>query len=263
MDRRWIYCLGVTALVVFLGALLLRAPAAWILAGANRLLPAQIGWSGAEGTVSGMVIRGLAFRLPGGRRAYLSKVTLDPALLPLFGARLELDFRIDDGGKALSGSAGFGLRDWRLEEIDGELPLTALLPTFPELEIAGLDGGLTLRGETVSAEYGSLPDAGRLAVGFEDIRALWLQTDRPLGKYRLQLRALDQAGISGELTTLPGPALFTVTGSVMHEPSSQTLKFSGLGQLSPDAPVPLRRILPILGRAGQNRVTMEWQLTLD
>lgn len=262
MDRRWMY-LGATALVVFLGALLLRAPAAWILAGANRLLPAETGWTGAEGTISGMVIRGLTFRLPGGRRAYISKVTLDPAFLSLFGGRLGLEFRIDDGGRALSGSAGFGLHDWRLEEIDGELPLTALLPTFPELEIAGLDGGLTIRGEAVSAEYGSLPHAGRLTVGFEDIRAIWLQTDRPLGKYRLQLQALDQAGISGELTTLPGPALFTVTGSVMQEPSSQTLKFSGLGQLSPDAPVPLRRILPILGRAGQDSVTMEWQIVLD
>lgn len=262
MDRRRMY-LGATALVVFLGALLLRAPAAWILAGANRLLPADIGWAGAEGTISGMAIRGLTFRLPGGRRAYISKVTLDPAFLSLFGGRLGLEFRIDDGGKTLTGSAGFGRHDWRLEEIDGELPLTALLPTLPELEIAGLDGGLTIRGEAVSAEYGSLPDAGRLTVGFEDIRAIWLQTDRPLGKYRLELQAPEQAGISGELSTLPGPALFTVTGSVRHEPSLQTLKFSGLGQLSPDAPVPLRRILPLLGRAGQDRVTMEWQLALD
>ncbi len=45
-------CLGATALVVFLGALLLRAPAAWILAGANRLLPVEVGWTGAEGTIS-------------------------------------------------------------------------------------------------------------------------------------------------------------------------------------------------------------------
>ena len=262
MNRRWIY-LAVTALVVFLGALLLRTPALWILAGTNRLLPADISWNDAHGTISGMVIRGLTFRLPGGRRAYISKVTLDPAFLSLFGGRLGLEFRIDDGGKAVSGSAGFSLYHWRLEEIEGELPLTALLPTLPELEIAGLDGGLTIRGGAVSGEYGSLPDAGRLTVGFEDIRAIWLQTDRPLGDYLLELQAFEQAGISGDLSTLPGPALFTVTGSVMHEPSLQTLKFSGMGRLSPDAPTPLRRILPFLGRAGRDSVTMEWQLTQD
>ena len=262
MDRRWIY-LGVTALVFFLGALVLRMPAAWILAGANRLLPAEVGWTGSSGGIAGMVVRGLTFGLPGGRRVWFNEVTLEPALLPLFGGSLGLDFRIDDGGGRLAGSARAGLNRWRLEEIDGKLPLTALLPTFPELEIAGLEGEVSIRGEAVSAEYGSLPYAGRLTVGLEDIRAIWLQTDRPLGKYRLRLQALDQAGISGELTTLPGPALFTVTGSVMHEPSSQTLKFSGLGQLSPDAPVPLRRMLPILGRAGRDRVTMEWQLVLD
>ena len=262
MDRRWTY-LGATALVVFLGALLLRPPAAWILAGANRLLPVEVGWTGAEGTISGMAIRGLTFRLPGGRRAYISKVTLDPAFLSLFGGRLGLDFRIDDGAKALSGSAGFGLHDWRLEEIDGELPLTALLPTFPELEIAGLDGGLAIRGEAVSAEYGSLPDAGRLTVDFEDIRAVWLPTDRPLGNYQVELQALEQAGITGEVRTLDGPALLSVTGQFIQEPSAQTLRFRGVGQLSADAPVPLRRILPILGRAGQDRVAMEWQLALN
>lgn len=262
MDRRWIY-LGLTALVIFLGALALRMPAAWILAGADRLLPAEVGWTGSSGGISGMVVHGLTFGLPGGRRVWFNKVTLEPALLPLFGGSLGLDFRIDDGDGRLAGSARAGLRRWRLEEIDGKLPLTALLPTFPELEIAGLEGEVSIRGEAVSAEYGALPSGGRLILGFEDIHAAWLQMDELLGNYQVELQAIEQSGIAGELRTLGGPALLSLTGRFTQETPAQTLMFRGSGRLSPDAPVPLRRILPILGRAGRDRVAMEWQLTLD
>ena len=250
MDRRWIY-LGVTALVFFLGALVLRMPAAWVLAGANRLLPAEIGWTGSSGGISGMVVRGLTFGLPGGRRVWFNEVMLEPALLPLFGGSLGLDFRIDDGGGRLAGSASAGLNRWRLEEIDGKLPLTALLPTFPELEIAGLAGEVSIRGEAVSAEYGALPSGGRLILRFGDIHAAWLQTDELLGNYQVELQAIEESGITGELRTLGGPALLSLSGRFTQDTPAQTLRFRGSGRLSPDAPVPLRRMLPILGRAGR------------
>lgn len=262
MTKRWIY-LGVTALAVFLGALLLRTPAPWVLAGANRLLPLEISWNEARGTIAGMDVRGLGFTLPGGRRVWFSRVTLEPALLPLFGGQLRLYFRVDDAGEQLAGAADFGLKRWELVEIDGKLPLTALLPTLPELEIAGLEGRVSIEGEAVAAEYGSLPTAGRLLVGFEAIRVTWLRTDQPLGSYRMALQAQEQAGLSGAITTLTNPALFSLSATVVQEPASQTLKFQGAGQISPDAPASLRRILPILGKAGRDRVAIGWQFTLD
>ena len=262
MTKRWIY-LGLTALAVFLGALLLRTPAPWLLAGANQLLPLEISWNEARGTISGMDVRGLGFTLPGGRRVWFSRVTLEPALLPLLGGQLRLHFRVDDAGEQLAGSAGFGLKSWELVEIDGKLPLTALLPTLPELEIAGLDGQVSIQGEAVAAGYGSLPSAGRLLLSFQAIRATWLRTDQPLGSYQVTLQAQEQAGLNGEITTLTGPALFSLSATVRQEPASQTLKFQGAGQLSPDAPTPLRRILPILGKASRDRVAIDWQFTLD
>ena len=262
MGKRWIF-LGGIGLVVFMAALLLRMPAAWLLVGANRLLPVEAGWSEARGTVSEAVIHGLSFSLPGGRRVYLNKVTFHPAVLSLFSGRLRLDFRLDDSGGQLTGSADFGLERWQVAAAGGKLSLSALTPTLPELEIAGLEGRITVRAENIVADYGALPSPGQLVVELEDVRTIWLQTDNPLGHYRLDLQALGPAGISGEVRTLNGPALLSVTGAVQQEPSSQTLKFSGIGQLSEDAPVPLRRILPILGRTNRDRVAMDWQLALD
>jgi len=262
VNKRRIY-LGVTALAVFLGALLLRTPAPWILAGANHLLPTGISWSEAQGTLTGMEIRGLGFTLPGERRVWLRAVSLKPALSSLLGGRLTLQFRIDDGGEQLTGTASFGLQRWALTEAQGTLPLAAFLPTLPELEIAGLEGRVSIQAETVSARYGALPDRGQLQVQLENIRAVWLLTDQPLGSYRLALRAQEQTGISGRLNTHTDPALFSLTATVTQPSSSPTLTFQGAGQLSPEAPMPLRRILPILGKASRDRVTIDWQVGLD
>lgn len=262
MSKRWIF-LGGIGLIVFMSALLVRMPAAWLLVGADRLLPVEVGWNQAQGTVSEAVIDGLSFSLPGGRRVYLNKVTFHPAFLSLFSGRLKLDFQLDDSGERLAGSADFGLERWHVAAAGGKLSLSALTPTLPELEIAGLEGRITVRAENIVADYGALPSSGQLVVELENVRTIWLQTDDPLGHYRLHLQALGPAGISGELRTLDGPALLSVTGGVKQEPSSQTLKFSGIGQLSEDAPVPLRRILPILGRTNRDRVAVDWQLALD
>lgn len=113
------------------------------------------------------------------------------------------------------------------------------------------------------AEYGTLPSTGLLLVRLEDIRTIWLQTEQPLGSYEMEVQAQEQSGISGELRTLSPTALLSVTARIMQEPASQTLNFAGQDQLSADAPIPLRRVLPILGRAGKDRVTMAWQLTLN
>ena len=262
MSKRWIY-LGAVAVTVFLVALLLRTPSGWILWGASRMLPVEVRWTDARGTISATVVNGLSFALPGGRRAYFDKVILYPALASLLSGRLGLNFEVDDGGERLEGSADFGLHGWRLTDIDGSLSSDALIPTLPELEIAGLEGRITIQADNIAAEYGSLPSSGLLLVRLEGIRTIWLQTEQPLGSYEMEMQAQEQSGISGELRTLSPAALLSVTGRIIQEPASQTLNFTGQGQLSADAPVPLRRVLPILGRAGKDRVTMAWQLALD
>ena len=247
-------------MLVFFGALLLRAPAVWVLHGVSGRLPVEMAWSRVSGTVSEANVYGLWVTFPGQRWIYFEKATLRASFLSLLAGRLKLHWHIDENDRQITGVTRLGLKTWQLSEASGKLPLSSLSPGLPELDLARLDGQVALQAEAISAAYGALPFEGKLEVLLEDLRSPWLKTNQPLGNYRMELQADRQSGITGYLKTTSETALLFMDGQFKQDPASRNLHFSGQARLSPNAPAALQRILPMLGRVNHGRVDINRQL---
>jgi len=258
MRRRWVR-LGLLGLAVFLVALIAQIPAGWGLYLLRDRLPVQIAWQGAAGTIYDAAIERLAVALPGGRQIVLGPVTVDPSLLPAVTGSVPVAFQIEGYDGQVTGTARMDLNGWHLPKVQGRLALGALPRLVPQLEAAGLSGGILFRGEDLAGAYRGLPTSGKLRATAEDLGVGLIQTERPLGDYALDLQLKSGSSLNGEIRTVADRALLGVEGTVQGSLGTGRLRFQGQGWTPDDAPQAIRDILPLLGQVRDGRVRIQWQ----
>jgi hypothetical protein len=229
--------LVILAAALFALTVLLRAPAAWVLAAAPAAIecrtPAGSVWHGACGQlrVPGAVLDGIGWRLH---------------FWPLLLGRLELELRSADarapGTVRLTRAPGGRLE---LRDLRADLPLDAgLVPLFP----AGWSGQLRLALGSVEFSNGRLAGVR----GTVTARSLAQRSPAmPFGSYELDFapvpeRAAGRAGpISAQLRDLGGP--LAVTGTLTIRGSEYEL--SGLVSTRAEASADLAKAVGFLGPA--------------
>jgi general secretion pathway protein N len=229
--------LVILAAALFALTVLVRAPAAWVLAAAPAAIecraPAGSVWHGACGQL----------RVPG---AELDGIGWSLHFWPLLLGRLELELRSADarapGTVRLTRAPGGRLE---LSDLHADLPLDAgLVPLFP----AGWSGQLQLALTSIVFSDGKLA----LVQGTVTARSLAQRSPAmPFGSYQLDFfpvtgRASARAGlISAQLHDLGGP--LAVTGTLTIRGSEYEL--SGLVSARAEASAELAKAVGFLGPA--------------
>ena len=154
--------LGILFGTVFLIALLLKLPAAWVLHWAGESIPSGWRWTGVSGTALNAIIENPVYEFPAGKSAAFDRVRLKIPLPPLLLGRLHIRYRFTSGEGDLDGRLYLAPQHWRIIDADGDLPLRFLYGPVPELELYGLNGRMRPRVESFSGTYTGLLRAGRL-----------------------------------------------------------------------------------------------------
>jgi general secretion pathway protein N len=245
------------ALLGLLLALLLFAPARWLAQGVERATGGQLQLVNPSGTVW----RGQADLLLTGGEGSRTRTALPqgvrwriaPRLLsgtPSLGVRLTAPC-CTPSPLDLSLLPRWGGAELRLAALDSHWPAELLTGLGTPWNTLRLEGQLALQtdGFTLHLEQGRARLQGALVVEALDT-ASRLSTLRPLGSYRIELRAAaDGHTATLDLSTLRGDLLLQGTGQWV----GGRLRFTGDAQAAPGREAALANLLNIMGRRQGDR----------
>ena len=241
---------------VYLGALALQVPAAWLAHWGRPALPEAVSLGQVEGSLWHPRVERFAVDLPGSRRLEGGPADARIRPLPLFLGRLQAQLEASALGGKASGGLWMGLDGgWQVPRFRADLPLERLGEVDPRLDF-GQGGTLDLAGEGLKGAR--LPEEGTLHATVREFRLPGLGPEGVYGTYEAEGQFSGPGKIQGRVTTTRSRVL-AVKGRFQADLQGGTARFNGEAWAPEGAPEAARQLLSLFGQVQNGRVRIRWQ----
>lgn len=249
----WLALLGGS---VYLAALAVQVPAAWVVHWGQDALPEKVSLSGVQGSLWHPTVDRFTVDLPQAGRLEGGPAEVQVGLWPLLRGRLRADMEALALGGEATGRAEVGLNGgWRVPRVEASLPLRNLAKVDSRLDF-GQGGTLTVTGEGLQGT--ELPRKGSLRATVREFRLPGLGPEGPYGTYRAEAEIDDAGRIQGRVVTASAD-LLGIEGQLQGNLNAGTARFTGEAWVPDGAPEEARQLLGLFGKVREGRAQIRWQ----
>ena len=261
MSNSWLRLAGIF-LPVFLIVLVLRLPAVWALHWVQGRIPVVIECVSVQGTLFNAKCQNMRLELTGGRTAYFNTFTweVSPLVLPL--GRIQVISSMAGYEGLLNGQVQITPGGWRLSVLDGDVSMGILNLIFPGLDLAGIQGRLSIRGRGVKFTGQGMLSSGELDIVINNFKSDLVDGVPPLGNYSIQLSFEPGTTTLGRIQTLTPDSPLQITGEISVRENDRKLIFTGKGRAGPGSTDSLHTFLSLMGEVKNGTVNIDWQADL-
>jgi hypothetical protein len=248
--------LGLLGLAVYVAALVVQLPAAWLVHWSGDAIPDQVALSGIDGTVWHPRVARIQVDLPGpgALRAGPAEARLHP--LGLLTGQLEADLQ----ARGLGGSArarvamGWG-GQWRVTSARADMALESLADVDPRLAF-GQRGRVTVEADGLHGVR--LPEAGNVRAVIADFQMPGFGPEGPFGTYVADGRFSEGGSLEADVSTEQARVL-AVKGTFRADMGSGRARFNGEAWAPDGAPDAARQLLSLFRSYRDGRARINWQ----
>lgn len=249
--------LGVLGAGLYLAALAVQVPAAWVLHWGQGAVPEGVTLSGVEGSVWHPTVERFVANLPrSGRRLEGGPAEVEIGAWQLLRGRLQADLEAMALGGQASGRAAMGWGGaWRVPRAEVRLPLASLGKVDSRLDF-GQSG--TLRVTAEGLQGNDVPRSGSLRATVREFRLPAFGPEGPYGTYRAEADFQEGGKLQGRVSTTSA-RLLGIKGRFRADLSRRTARFNGEAWVPDGAPAEARQVLGLFGKVREGRAPIQWQ----
>ncbi|MEF8792643.1 type II secretion system protein N [Thiohalorhabdus sp.] len=248
--------LGLLGAGVYLVALAIQVPAAWVVHWGQGAIPEGVTVSGVQGSLWHPTIDRFAVDLPRSGRLQGGPLEARIAVWQLLRGRLGAELEAAALGGEASGRAAMGWGgNWRVPRAEANLPLTRLGEVDPRLDF-GQGGALEVTAEGLRGTR--FPDAGSLRGTLREFRLPSFGPEGSYGTYRGEAEIGGPGDVQGRVSTASA-RLLGFQGDFQADLAAGTARFDGEAWVPDGAPAEARQVLALFGEIQDGRTAIRWQ----